>query len=273
MKLYTEKEADSLLFLVIMEYCGLTKVGIISNHEQAVSESQLLKIHFAVKELLKEKPVQYVLGKSEFYGFPFVVNSKVLIPRPETEELVEHAYKELSAVQNPRIIDLGTGSGCIAISLKKLIPGAEITAIDVSDFALEVAAVNADLNNVSVHFERFDMLNVSSWKHDEVFDAIVSNPPYVRQMERKNMNKNVLEFEPGLALFVDDADPLLYYRAIINFADKFLVLGGSLFCEINQYLADDAVSLFEKAGFEEVFVDNDFKGNPRILSCRSKGRS
>lgn len=271
MPLYTEKEADSLLFMILEEYSGLSKAGILAKHEQTVSESQLLKIHFAVKDLLQEKPVQYVLGKTEFYGFPFVVNSKVLIPRPETEELVEWAAEDLRAIPNPKIIDLGTGSGCIAVSIKKLIPGAEVMAIDVSEFALEVAAINADLNSVSVNFKKFNMLDPAEWSHDTVFDAILSNPPYVRKLERKTMKRNVLEYEPGIALFVEDSDPLVFYRSIIDFARKFLVLGGKVFCEINQYLSDDVQRLFESGGFEDVAVRNDFRGNPRILSCVNPG--
>lgn len=271
MHLYTEKEADSLLFLVLMEYTGLTKAGLLARHEDTVSESQLLKIHFAVKELLNEKPVQYVLGKTEFYGLPFIVNSKVLIPRPETEELVERVLTEMNGKRVPRIIDLGTGSGCIAVTLKKNLPEAEVTAVDVSEFALEVAAINADLNETRVRFRKLDLLNAPEWTDDFVFDAIVSNPPYVRKMEKAAMQRNVLAFEPELALFVEDADPLIFYRAIIDFAKKFLVVGGHIFCEINQYLAEETMSLFGKQGFAEVEVRADFRGNARVLSCKNPG--
>ena len=267
MKVYAEKEADTLLFLVLMEYTGFSKAGILSHHEESISESQLLKVHFAVKELLREKPVQYVLGKTEFYGLPFIVNSKVLIPRPETEELVEHSIGRLRDLPLPRIIDLGTGSGCIAISLKKNLPEAEVTAADVSDFALEVAAANADLNNVHIRFRRFDMLNAEEWTDDLVFDAIVSNPPYVRKQEKASMKRNVLDFEPELALFVEDSDPLLYYRGIIEFARKYLVVGGLVLCEINQYLSRETEALFRSQGFKEVEVFKDFRGNDRILVC------
>lgn len=265
---YTEKEADSLLFLVLMEYTGHSKAGILSKHEEAVSESQLLKIHFAVKDLMKEKPVQYVLGKTEFYGLPFIVNSKVLIPRPETEELVENAIAQLIEIPYPRIIDLGTGSGCIAVSIKKNIPGADVTAIDISDFALEVAAINADLNNAVVRYKQFNMLNTGEWTDDLVYDAIISNPPYVRKKEKAGMQRNVLEYEPEQALFVEDDDPLIFYRAIIEFARKFLVVGGKVLCEINQYLPEDVKTLFVAQGFEDVRVLKDFRGNARVLTCR-----
>jgi release factor glutamine methyltransferase len=269
MPTYPEKEADTLLFLVLMEYTGYTKAQILARHEETVNESQLLKIHFAVKDLLKEKPVQYVLGKTEFYGLPFIVNSKVLIPRPETEELVEIIIGEMKGLEFPRIIDLGTGSGCIAVSLKKNLPGSDITAIDVSEFALEVAAMNANLNGVSIRFREFDMLKIEEWNHDLVFRAIVSNPPYVRKMEKAGMKRNVLEYEPELALFVDDSDPLIFYRSIIAFAKKFLVVGGQIFCEINQYLPEELDWLFTSNGFDEVSIHKDFLGNPRVLSCRN----
>jgi len=264
---YPEKESDTLLFLVLMEYTGHTKAGLLAHHDETVSESQLLKIHFAVKELLREKPVQYVLGKTEFYGLPFIVNSKVLIPRPETEELVELVLAGMKAVPSPRIIDLGTGSGCIAISLKKNMPAAEVAAVDISEFALEVAAINADMNEVPVRFRKLNMLEPSEWTDDFVFDAIVSNPPYVRKMEKRSMQRNVLEYEPELALFVEDTDSLVFYRGIIDFARKYLVVGGRVFCEINQYLAEETMTLFGSHGFEDVEVMADFRGNPRVLSC------
>ncbi len=268
MQVFPEKEADSLLFLVLMEYTGMTKAGLITQHEQALSESQLLKVHFAVKDLLKEKPVQYVLGKTEFYGLPFIVNSKVLIPRPETEELVERVIGAMKGMAAPRIIDLGTGSGCIAVSLKKNLPGAEVTAIDVSDFALEVAAVNAEVNGAEVRFRAFDLLEPDGWTDDLVFDAIVSNPPYVRKSEKAGMRRNVLDYEPERALFVEDEDPLVFYRAIIAFARKYLVVGGQVFCEINQYLPGEVMTLFTAHGFHDVEVRADLRGNPRVLSCR-----
>ena len=268
-EVYTEKEADSMLFLVLMEYTGHSKSGILTKHDEAISESQLLKIHFAVKDLMNEKPVQYVLGKTEFYGLPFIVNSKVLIPRPETEELVELALEELKDISLPRIIDLGTGSGCIAVTIKKNRPEADVTAIDISDFALEVAAINADLNDAVIRFRKFNMLNTGEWTDDLVFDAIISNPPYVRKKEKMAMKRNVLEYEPDLALFVEDNDPLDFYRSIIELAGRYLVVGGHVLCEINQYLADDVMTLFKAHGFGEVEVRSDFRGNPRVLSCRN----
>jgi len=267
MPLFTEREADFLLFLVLMEYTGYSKAGILTKHDQTVSESQLLKIHFAVKELLKEKPVQYVLGKTEFYGIPFIVNSKVLIPRPETEELVEWVINDLKGFMAPKIIDMGTGSGCIAVTIKKYLPGSEVTAIDISEFALEVAAINAELNELVIRFKKLDMLNSRDWNQNQVYDAIISNPPYVRHLEKSAMKKNVLDYEPEIALFVEDSDPLVFYRSIIEFAKKNLIAGGKVYCEINQYLADEVTALFAGHGFDRITIRKDLRGNDRVLSC------
>jgi len=266
-KVYAEKEADNLLFMVITEYTGLSKAEILMKHEEPVSESQLLKIHFASKELLKEKPIQYILGKAEFYGLPFIVNSKVLIPRPETEELAEMVIQYVNEKPNGHVIDLGTGSGCLAVTIKKKCPNTQLTAIDVSEFALEIAAINAEINEADIHFQKLDLLNPEIWNLKNTFDVIMSNPPYVRDSEKKLMKKNVLDYEPATALFVKDNDPLIFYRGIIRFAGRYLNPGGSIFCEINQYLAEDCKDLFVSEKFENVEIFKDFRNNFRILSC------
>jgi release factor glutamine methyltransferase len=264
---YEEKEADNLLFMVIMEYTGLSKAAVLTNHEQAVSESELLKIHFAVKDLLKEKPIQYILGKTEFYGLPFLVNSKVLIPRPETEELVEAILQQYKNTQRVSILDIGTGSGCIPITIKKYIPIAEVSSIDVSSFALEVAQENAKLNNVEIDFRVFDILDRDSWQNLKMFDVIVSNPPYVRNLEKVKMKKNVLEYEPKMALFVEDSNPLIFYKSIAEFGQKHLYPGGKIYCEINQYLAEETKELFEQNKYVNVQIFKDMLENARIIYC------
>jgi release factor glutamine methyltransferase len=252
MQRFTERESNSLLFLVLIEYTGLSKAEILTRHQDSVSESQLLKIHFAVDALLREKPVQYILGKSEFFGLSFIVNSWVLIPRPETEELVDLVIRENKNRPSLSMIDLGTGSGNIAISIKKNIPEIDIVGVDVSDFALEVARSNAELNKVEVAFEKLDLLEENTWNKNWEFDIIISNPPYVRNLEKKSMKRNVLDYEPGLALFVPDEDPLIYYRGIIVFSKQYLKQDGWVYCEINQYLSDEVIRLFRAAGFKEV---------------------
>jgi release factor glutamine methyltransferase len=215
---------------------------------------------------LKDKPIQYILGHTEFYGLPFRVNSWVLIPRPETEELVDVVIREKKDRSSISLIDLGTGSGNIAVSLKKHLPFAEIHAADVSTFALEVARSNAEQNGVEIHFSRLDLLDPAGWGSLPDFDLIVSNPPYVRTKEKKMMKRNVLDYEPGLALFVPDDDPLIYYRGILNFAEQCLKPGGSIYCEINQYLPDEVQALFRDSGFNDCNVLKDMNGNARILT-------
>lgn len=265
--IYEEKEADNMLFMILMEITGLNKAGILINHEQAVSESELLTIHFAVKDLLKEKPIQYVLGKTEFYGLPFIVNSKVLIPRPETEELVAMVIEELKLEPTQNVLDIGTGSGCIAVTIKKKIPKAKVTALDISSFALDIAKENALLNKVRIDFKIFDLLNWKGWENEEKFDIIVSNPPYVRNLEKKEMKPNVLNYEPEIALYVEDNNPLIFYKSIADFAKLHLKSGGKIFCEINQYLAEETRSLFKQHNFSNVDIRKDMSGNYRILHC------
>jgi release factor glutamine methyltransferase len=264
---YEEKEADNMLFMVLMEYTGLSKAGILMNHELTVSESELLKIHFAVKDLLKNKPVQYVLGKTEFYGLPFIVNSKVLIPRPETEDLVALVLGELKQVNTLRILDIGTGSGCIAISIKTNCPHAQITAIDVSSFALDIARENARLNNVEIDFRVCDFLYKGNWDALGKFDIIVSNPPYVRHLEKVHMDLNVLDYEPEIALFVNNNEPLVFYFHIAEFGKAHLLEGGKIFCEINQYLFKETGNLFEQQQYNNVQLKKDMSENFRVLIC------
>ena len=269
LNLYSENEADSLLFMLFFEFANLRKSDVILNPDQTISESELLKIHFAVKDLLNNKPIQYILGKTEFYGLTFQVNTDVLIPRPETEELVERIIKENNSDKNLRILDIGTGSGCIAISLKKHLQAAEITAIDISAGALNIATKNAIENDVDIAFRQIDFLDLFARDKLSDFDVIVSNPPYVRIQEKKQMKKNVLNYEPDLALFVENDDPFIFYEAIAAFAKTHLQPNGRVYCEINQYLGDETVGIFQKAGFKEIVLSEDINDNERILVAGS----
>jgi release factor glutamine methyltransferase len=194
LSLYSENEADSLLFMLFSDFANLNKPDVVLYPEKTVSESELLKIHFAVKDLLNNKPVQYILGYTEFYDLKFEVNTDVLIPRPETEELVDLVIKENISKQGIDILDIGTGSGCIAISIKKHIPGAKVTAIDISAGALNVAKRNAEKNNLETDFRQINFLDERSREKLSEFDIIVSNPPYVRKLEKERMKKNVLDY-------------------------------------------------------------------------------
>ncbi len=211
--IYDAEEIESFIGFCFEEYMGLKRVDIVINGERTMSESDLLKFNFAIKDLKKEKPIQQILGKADFYGLKFYVNEHVLIPRPETEELVDLIIKENKGF-NPTIMDIGTGSGCIPISLKKNIPNAVVSSIDVSEKAIEVAKKNAKLNEVTITFVVDDILNPSKEIAPKSIDIIVSNPPYICISEKEEMRKNVLEHEPHIALFVYDNDPLLFYKAI-----------------------------------------------------------
>jgi release factor glutamine methyltransferase len=228
--------------------------------------------------LKKEKPLQYIVGETEFYGLPFLVNENTLIPRPETEELVEliiKSYNLQPTTYNPKILDIGTGSGCIAISLAKNITNSQVFAIDVSEKALTTAKKNAEINEVTINFIQADILKVddlenlsnSNSKLPSQYDVIVSNPPYVRNLEKSEIKPNVLEYEPHLALFVDDSDALLFYRKIAELAKKNLKENGKLYFEINQYLGKETVELLENLGFNDVVLKKDIYGNDRIIQC------
>ena len=263
--LYAGHESDILIYQLLTEFTGFSKAELLARQDERITESELLKIHFGVKELLKNKPIQYVLGKAEFYDLTFKVNSKVLIPRPETEELVHLVIKNFSTKQPLKIIDIGTGSGCIAITLKKYFPECEVTAIDVSEFALDVAQQNALLNKTEISFKKLDFLQRQEREMLGNFDLVVSNPPYVRPSEKTAMNKNVLDYEPVQALFVPENDPLIFYRAIAAFCHKHLLKGGQLFCETNQYLQDEILNILKEGKFEKLRAEFDMNRNFRFV--------
>ena len=207
--IYPKKEIDTFFFLLIEEYLGLQRIDTVLKADIEISSEKLLLFNIAISRLQKEEPIQYILGKTEFYGFPFKVTNNTLIPRPETEELVEWILTEVAKTQKLNILDIGTGTGCIPISLAKHLPNANISAIDVSKEALLIAKENATSNNVVINFIEQDILLAKDLSKE--YDIIVSNPPYVRELEKVEIKNNVLENEPHLALFVDDNDPLLFY--------------------------------------------------------------
>ena len=278
-KIYGSEEANALIMILLEHYFSLDKVKIAMNPELRLSESELLTLHFAVKELLKNKPVQYVLGETEFCGMRFFVNENVLIPRPETEELVlrvksgvlrnrskEYGVESKEVDGRPSILDIGTGSGCIAISLAKLLKDSVVTAVDVSEKALEVARKNAEANDINVRFVLDDILNPhNSELIDNQYDIIVSNPPYVCESEKSEMRANVLDYEPSTALFVADNDPLVFYRKILEFAQKTLKPSGEVWFEINEKFGEEMKNLCHEKGFKNVEIIKDFRERDRIL--------
>jgi release factor glutamine methyltransferase len=266
--LYDVKEIESFFYLILESFHRKKRIDLALEPEMEMDALQLLRWESAMAELKKQKPIQYILGETEFYGLPFLVNENVLIPRPETEELVALILEEEKGKREERkvrILDIGTGSGCIPIALKQNLPEAEVSAIDVSEKALALAMKNAELNQVDVHFRLQDILSTEDL--GESFDIIVSNPPYVRHLEKIEIQPNVLQYEPHLALFVADDDALLFYRKIAALAQKHLTPKGKLYFEINQYLGKETVALVESFGFAAVQLHQDIYGNDRMVSA------
>lgn len=266
---YDAYEAESFFYLILEDKHKLRQIDLALNHELNFSESDFVVWNSLLNQLKKEVPIQYLLGKTSFYGLDFEVNENVLIPRPETEELVEWIINENSKTDKTkklRILDIGTGSGCIAISLAKNLPNAEIFGFDVSKKAIETAKRNAINNNVDVTFVLLDILETDLLTCS--FDIIVSNPPYVRNLEKEEIKKNVLDYEPHLALFVDDNDALIFYRKIAALAKNSLSENGQLFFEINQYLGKEMKDLLERMNFKNIELKKDIYDNDRMISCK-----
>ena len=264
-----EQEIESFFFILTEYLHNLKRVDVALNPNFELTNEEVEKWNAILSELQQEKPIQYITGEAWFYGLKFDVNENTLIPRPETEELVEFILKETSNFQLPasslNILDIGTGSGCIPISLKANLPQANVSAIDVSEKALEVAKRNAELNKVEINFILTNILEVEDL--NQHFDIIVSNPPYVRNLEKQEIKKNVLDYEPHLALFVEDTDALLFYRKIAQLALENLSPNGLLFFEINQYLGKETVELLENLGFKNIELKKDIYGNNRMIRC------
>jgi release factor glutamine methyltransferase len=263
-----EQEIESF-FLILTEYLhNLKRVDVALNPNFQLSEVEVEKWNTILADLQQEKPIQYITGEAWFYGLRFEVNENTLIPRPETEELVEWILNSPIITQHPTpftILDIGTGTGCIPISLKANLPQANVSAIDVSEKALEVAKRNAISNKVEINFIQANILEEEDL--NQHFDIIVSNPPYVRNLEKEEIKKNVLDYEPHLALFVEDTDALLFYRKIAQLALKNLAPNGLLFFEINQYLGKETVELLQNLGFKNIELKKDIYGNDRMIRC------
>ncbi|WP_313111121.1 peptide chain release factor N(5)-glutamine methyltransferase [Aequorivita sediminis] len=266
---YASEEIQSFFYILSKEYLNLSRVDIALNPETEVSTNDYDKFQIALFKLNNHEPIQYILGETEFYGLPIKVNKYTLIPRPETEELIDYImsnHKTTTQHSEPTsILDIGTGSGCIAVSLAKNLPNTKVSALDISEKAIQVATENAEINNVNVNFFQTDILKVTSLP--EQYDIIVSNPPYVRELEKEMMHENVLRHEPDSALYVTNSDPLLFYRSISRLAKIHLKSGGKLFFEINEYLADEMVALLKDEGFKKIEVKKDIFGKDRMIKC------
>jgi release factor glutamine methyltransferase len=265
-----EREIESFFFILTEYLHNLKRVDVALNPDFELSEEAIEKWNAILAELQQEKPIQYITGEAWFYGLRFEVNENTLIPRPETEELVEWILNSpITHHPSPiTILDIGTGSGCIPISLKVNLLQANVSAIDISEKALEVAKRNAAINKVDINFIQANILEVEDlFQFPSPINIIVSNPPYVRVLEKQEIKKNVLDYEPHLALFVEDNDALLFYRKIAQLALKNLAPNGLLFFEINQYLGKETVELLENLGFKNIELRKDIYGNDRMIKC------
>ena len=275
---FPSTEIDTFFLLLIEEYLGFSRVDLVLQSDFIIDKDTKNLFDRAFERLKNQEPIQYILGKTEFFGLPFLVDKNTLIPRPETEELVAWIIDEVEILSNKSstkvsLLDIGTGSGCIPISFAKNIDFAAIYAIDISTKTLEVALKNADSNQVSISFFEMDILKTSNLdllskdKTQINFDIIVSNPPYVRESEKSAMDKNVLENEPHQALFVSDENPLVFYEKIADLALLHLSRNGLLFFEINQYLRNQTVNMLLKKGFKNIELRKDIFGNNRMIKA------
>lgn len=264
--IYPEEEISGMVRVLLEAVTGWDYTGQLLHANEKLSNEQVNQIQSALARLKKHEPIQYVLGETEFMGFRIQVNPSVLIPRQETEELVDWIVQEVGNARTT-ILDIGTGSACIPIAIKKHLPESQVVSVDVSLEALQTAKENCRLNAASIRLLERNILNWQDYKW-EFFDVIVSNPPYVRNLEKEEIKQNVLEFEPGLALFVDDHDPLVFYKSIAEFAKKNLNPQGRLFFEINEYLGEETCNMLIEKGFRDVELRKDLNGKDRMIRCK-----
>jgi len=293
--LFPSTEIDSFFFLLMEEFLDFKRIDTVLQSDFVIPSDILTALKEVTKRLQNEEPIQYILGKTEFYGLPFLVDTNTLIPRPETEELIAWILSEIKETRKKKqdkkwhILDIGTGTGCIPIALAKNLKNARISAIDVSKEALKTAQKNASLNKVEISFYEADILKTTSLnpftnevkqslfnkkitssqtpRNDVKLDVIVSNPPYVRDLEKVEINKNVLENEPHLALFVTDENPLIFYKKIADLAKNHLAKNGLLFFEINQYLGKETVQMLSRKGFKNIELKKDIFKNNRMIKA------
>lgn len=271
---YPPSEIKAFTRLIMERVCDIQPHQFYLCKDKELSEKEKSQIHNIVERLTKYEPIQYIFGKTDFYGFEFEVNPSVLIPRPETEELVELIVRDYPQKKELDILDVGTGSGCIAITLKKLLSKSQVYALDISEEALKTAKRNAVRNRATVTFFQKDILKPSETADsiEEEFDIIVSNPPYVMEKEKAAMEANVLDYEPSLALFVSDDDPLLYYHRITMFAEQKLKKKGYIYFEINAQLGKEMVDMLRMMEFKNIELIQDLSGNDRFVKAQTWNR-
>lgn len=262
--MYDKNEVESFVSLLLDKICGLNTTKRLISDKIYLSDEQNRHIDDALERLKRYEPIQYIIGYTDFYGLTLRTDRRALIPRPETEELVDWILQECSTAKN--IIDICTGSGCIAVCLAKYLKEAKVSALDISSEAIGLARENALNHQLDIVFYQKDIMATDSlWQK---FDLIVANPPYVTLNEKIDMMPNVLDYEPSLALFVDDEDPLIFYRTIARFAQQNLVDGGMLFFEINRKFGKETVDLLASMGFVDIVPKKDISGNDRFIKCK-----
>ncbi|MDL2322946.1 peptide chain release factor N(5)-glutamine methyltransferase [Bacteroidales bacterium OttesenSCG-928-A17] len=266
--LYSPSEVQSIVFRILQSVCNKDMQSVLLDKDTKISPNEKQRVREIVLRLKDDCPIQYALGETEFYGLPFKVNKEVLIPRPETEELVEWIIDSIGVTsfgEMPvRVLDIGTGSGCIAVSLAKLNSRLEVSALDFSDEVLKVARQNADLNKVEVNFFQQDILKEQPPGH---WNVLLSNPPYIVPSEKKAMSSDVLKYEPHSALFVPEENPLLFYERIAEIGREVLVKGGFLFFEINPIFASEMIEMLESKGYKEIQLKKDISGKNRMIKA------
>lgn len=270
--LYPPEEISSFFYLLTEHHLSVDRLENATDPDRSYLKDELLPLYEGLARLKKEEPIQYVVGTTNFMGLILKVNPSVLIPRPETEELVDWVLKSHSLIINEslKIADIGTGSGCIAIALANELVNSCVFALDISSSALEVAKENASENDIKIETIEWDALyGNNAWLNDEKLDIIVANPPYVRELEKKEISKNVLNYEPHSALFVSDQDPLIFYKAIATFAVDNLYESGTLFFEFNEYLGKEMRTMMEDLDFE-IEIKKDLFGKERMLKAKLK---
>ena len=261
---FSPEEISSLTRLILEKEFSIPLADILTCKFNHLSDAAVKKLSEIIDKLKNAEPIQYILGETDFFGLPFYLDSSVLIPRPETEELVQWVITSTNNA-SAKILDIGTGSGCIAVTLAKKLPHAEVHAWDISPDALEVARKNAERNGVHLFFLEKDILQESV--SDRMFDIIVSNPPYVTESQKSDMEDNVLRFEPHLALFVPDENALVFYEKIADFARIYLNKGGALFFEINREKGEQIEMLLQQRGFKNIERVKDISGNERMIKA------
>ncbi|MDR2848207.1 MAG: peptide chain release factor N(5)-glutamine methyltransferase [Bacteroidales bacterium] len=271
--IYPTEELDGIIRILLSHYINVSLPEIFLDHHKVPEAEKLTALWDAVAKLRHHCPIQYVIGETEFYGLTFKLTSDVLIPRPETEELTDLIIQDARRMpQNTplKIVDIGTGSGCIAVSLASALPLSEVWAVDISQQALQVAAQNAEMNRVHVHFRHADILSENDFAPDELFDVIVSNPPYVTQQDKAEMQANVLHYEPHLALFPEGDNPLVFYERIALWGTRHLQPQGRLYLEINETFPEETSAILKRLQYQDITVKKDIRGKWRMVTAKTR---